>query len=131
MPVMSFSVPRRPSRQTMKAIRKAAAQNERQNTTVQLSRRVDEAGDRAAKAPEDRRQGDEHEADALVARRNGVDVAPARCCRSVASLMMRMAANQSPPEMLPTINPSALFNATPSGVVQPRNPVVAIMQALG
>ena len=37
MPVMSFSVPRRPSRQTMKAIRKAAAQNERQNTTVQLS----------------------------------------------------------------------------------------------
>ena len=51
------SVPRKPSRQTMKAMRKAAAQNDRQNTTVQLSRRVDEAGDRAAEAPEDRRQG--------------------------------------------------------------------------
>ena len=30
-------MPRKPSRQTMKAIRKAAAQTERQNTTVQLS----------------------------------------------------------------------------------------------
>ena len=37
MPVKELSVPRRPSRQTMKAIRKAAAQTERQNTTVQLS----------------------------------------------------------------------------------------------
>ena len=31
---------------------------------------VDEAGDRAAETPDDRRQADQHEADALVARRN-------------------------------------------------------------
>jgi hypothetical protein len=40
--------------------------------------------------------------------------------------MMRTAANWWPPEMLPAANPSALFNGAPSGVVQPRNPVVAI-----
>jgi len=39
--------------------------------------------------------------------------------------MMLTAANQSPGEMLPAVNPSALFNAILSGVVQPRNPVVA------
>ena len=33
----NLSMPRQPSRQTMKQIRKAAAQTERQNTTVQLS----------------------------------------------------------------------------------------------
>src|SRR5437867_3117661 len=33
----SFKVPRQPSRQSMKAMRKATAQSERQNTTVQLS----------------------------------------------------------------------------------------------
>ncbi len=33
----SRSMPRQPSRQAMKQIRKAAAQTERQNTTVQLS----------------------------------------------------------------------------------------------
>ena len=33
----SFSVPRPPSRNSMKPSRKAAAQKERQNTTVQLS----------------------------------------------------------------------------------------------
>ena len=33
----NLSVPRQPSRQTMKQSRKAAAHSERQNTTVQLS----------------------------------------------------------------------------------------------
>ncbi len=37
MPRNNCSVPRKPSRQPMKARRKAAAQNERQNTTVQMS----------------------------------------------------------------------------------------------
>lgn len=37
MPRNNLTVPCQPSRQTMKQIRKAAAQTERQNTTVQLS----------------------------------------------------------------------------------------------
>ena len=44
---------------------------------------------------------------------------------SLALPMMLTAAKQSPGEMLPAVNPSALFNAILSGVVQPRNPVVA------
>ena len=51
----------------MKPSRKAAAQNERQNTTVQLSLDFDEAGDGAAETPEQRRQEDEQQPNPLLA----------------------------------------------------------------
>ena len=119
----SFSVPRKPSRQTMKPSRKAAAQNERQNTTVQLSGVSMKRAMAPPKLQTDRRQEDEQEADALVARR---DVADARRHGLFARLTHDVYSRQSVAAgNSPAVNPSALFNAVLSGVVQPRNPVVA------
>ena len=74
MPVISFSVPRRPSRQTMKAIRKAAAQTERQNTTVQLSGASMKRAIAPPKLQKIADSGDQHKADALVAHQTGLGV---------------------------------------------------------
>ena len=91
MPVMSFSVPRRPSRQTMKAIRKAAAHKERQNTTVQLSG----ASMNWAIAPPKLQKIADRATSTKPMRSSCAETAwtsAGTCCRSVASLMMRMAA---------------------------------------
>ena len=130
MPRKSFSVPRQAVAPDHECDQESGSPQRTPEHHGPAVRRVDESRDRAAEAPEDRRQGDEQEADALVLRRNGVDVG--RYVLSFGRLTHDAHGRQwSPPAMLArrSIRPHYSMPRR-SGVVQPRNPVVAICRRL-